>query len=191
MDLEVRAHTTRKGSEKSRRSYSKEMLISIVRVAWRQVLSNQSCWREIEFESNVKLNVYPSFAIWATHLVLEELWSRQLELECRCAWAKFKEISPILTALSASYHIKGKIYRDQSVLTCGIETWPYGTETWVWWLKICISLERAKCMMVRWMCGVSLKNRKRSENLNSLLGIHSVADVVEAWQIEMVWASGA
>ena len=29
----------------------------------------------------------------------------------RCAWAKFKELSPILTARGASYHIKGKIYK--------------------------------------------------------------------------------
>ena len=28
----------------------------------------------------------------------------------KCAWAKFKELSPIWTARGASYHIKGKIY---------------------------------------------------------------------------------
>ena len=33
-------------------------------------------------------------------------------------------------------------------------------------------------MMVRWMCGVSLKDRKPSEDLYSLLGIQSVAKVV-------------
>ena len=33
-------------------------------------------------------------------------------------------------------------------------------------------------MMVRWMCGVSLKDRKRSVNLYSLLGVQSVAEVV-------------
>ena len=32
--------------------------------------------------------------------------------------------------------------------------------------------------MVRSMCGVSLKDRKRSEDLNSFLSIQSVADVV-------------
>ena len=29
----------------------------------------------------------------------------------RCIWAKFKELSPILTAPGASYRIKGKIYK--------------------------------------------------------------------------------
>ena len=33
-------------------------------------------------------------------------------------------------------------------------------------------------MMVRWMCGVSLKDRKRSVDLYSLLGIRSVDEVV-------------
>ena len=47
-------------------------------------------------------------------------------------------------------------------------------------LKSCClrSLERTEHMMVRWMCGVSLKDRKRSEDLYSLLGIQSVAKVV-------------
>ena len=40
------------------------------------------------------------------------------------------------------------------------------------------SLERAERMMVRWICGVSLKDRKRSEDLYSLLGVQSVAKVV-------------
>ena len=34
------------------------------------------------------------------------------------------------------------------------------------------SLERTERMMVRWMCGVSLKDRKRSEDLCNLLGIN-------------------
>ena len=40
------------------------------------------------------------------------------------------------------------------------------------------SLERAECMMVRWMCGESLKDRKQSEVLYSLLGVQSLAKVV-------------
>ena len=40
------------------------------------------------------------------------------------------------------------------------------------------SLERAERVMVRWMCGVSLKDSRRSVNLYSLLGFQSVADVV-------------
>ena len=40
------------------------------------------------------------------------------------------------------------------------------------------SLERTERMMVRWMCGVSLGDRKRSMDMYSLLGVQSVAEVV-------------
>ena len=33
-------------------------------------------------------------------------------------------------------------------------------------------------MMVRWMCGVSLKDRKQSEVFYSCLGVQSMAEVV-------------
>ena len=40
------------------------------------------------------------------------------------------------------------------------------------------SLERMEQMMVRWMCGVLLKDRKRSVDFYSLLGVQSVNEVV-------------
>ena len=91
----------------------------------------------------------------------------------RCAWAKFKELSPILTVRGASYRIKGRIYSAcvQSVLI-------YGTETWAMKADDLRSLERTERMMVRWMCGVSLKDKRCSEDLCNLLGINCVADVV-------------
>ena len=81
--------------------------------------------------------------------------------------------SSILAVCGASYHITGKIYRAcvQSVLT-------HGTETWVMKAENLHSLERAEHMMVRWTCGVSLKDRRCSVDLYSLLGVRSVADVV-------------
>ena len=40
------------------------------------------------------------------------------------------------------------------------------------------SLKSAKGLMVRWMCGVSLKDSKCRVDLYGLLGVQSVADVV-------------
>jgi len=71
--------------------------------------------------------------------------------------------------------VKGKIYRScvQTVLV-------YGSETWAARAEEMQRLERIEKMMVRWMCGVSLKNqRERSistENLRDRLGIDSVTD---------------
>ena len=42
------------------------------------------------------------------------------------AWAKFKELSPILTAHGASYTLKEKIYTIQN---CVLSVVTYGTET--------------------------------------------------------------
>ena len=90
-----------------------------------------------------------------------------------CAWAKVKELSPILTVRGTSYRVKGRIYSAcvQSVLI-------YGTETWAMKADDLRSLERTEHTMVRWMCGLSLKDRKRSEDFCNHLGINCVAGVV-------------
>ena len=92
----------------------------------------------------------------------------------RCARAKFKELAPILTSRGASLKVKGKVYRVgvQRVLVYGSETWPLKVEDMQ-------RLERTERMMVRWMCGVSLKNRISSEELNRRLCIESVAVIVK------------
>ena len=54
----------------------------------------------------------------------------------------------------------------------------YGTETWAKNAGDLGSLEGTELMMMRWMCRVSLKDRKRSEDLCDLLGNNCVADVV-------------
>ena len=68
----------------------------------------------------------------------------------RCAWAKFRELSPILTARGASLKLKGKIYRAcvQSVRIYGSETWPMKVDDMQ-------RLERTERLIVRWMCSVS------------------------------------
>ena len=53
------------------------------------------------------------------------------------------------------------------------------------------SLERTERMMVRWMCGVSLKDRKRSVDLYSLLRVQSGAEVVRRGRLRWFGACGA
>ena len=128
--------------------------------------------KEVVIEPNVKLECVPKFCYLGDTLGAGGGLEEVARARVRCAWAKFKELSPILIARSAPYHIKGNIYKaDQSVLT-------YGTETWAMKIANLQSLERTERMMVRWMCGVSLKDRKRSVDLYSLLRVQSVAEVV-------------
>jgi len=71
----------------------------------------------------------------------------------RCAWNKFRELCPILTTRGASLRMKGKIYCAcvRSVMVYGSETWPMKAEDKQ-------RLERAENAMVRWMCGVTIKD---------------------------------
>ena len=91
----------------------------------------------------------------------------------RCAWSKFRELSPILTSRGASLTVKGKVFRAcvQSVLV-------YGSETWAVKVEDMQRLERTERMMVRWMCGVTLKDRLPSVELYKRLGLEDVAVLV-------------
>ena len=91
----------------------------------------------------------------------------------RCAWSKFRELSPLLTSRGVSLKVKGRLYSAcvQSVMIYGSETWPMKLET----LQ---RLERTEKMMIRWMCGVTLKDRNSSVELRNKLGIMGVSDIV-------------
>ena len=96
----------------------------------------------------------------------------------RCAWAKFKELAPILTSRGASLKVKGRIYK-----ACMQRVLVYGSETWLVKVEDIQRLERTKRMMVRWMCGVSLKNRISSDELNTRLGVEAVSEIVRCGRL--------
>ena len=79
--------------------------------------------KEVVIEPNVKLECVPKFCYLGDTLGAEGGVEEAARAGVRCAWAKFKEISPILTARGASYRIKGKIYKAcvQSVLAYGTD----------------------------------------------------------------------
>ena len=128
---------------------------------------------EVEVEPGVKVECVTKFCYLGDTLGAGGGVEEAVRARVRSAWAKFKELSPILTTRGASFHVKGKVYMAcvQSVLV-------YGTETWSMKVENLRSLERAERMMVRWMCGVSLNDRARSVDLYSLLNVPCVADVV-------------
>ena len=54
----------------------------------------------------------------------------------------------------------------------------YGSETWAMKAEDMQSLERTERMMIRWMCGVRMSDKKASVELLSLLDIECVSVVV-------------
>ena len=92
----------------------------------------------------------------------------------RSAWGQFNELAPVLTKRGVSLKLKGKIYD-----ACVQRVLVYGSETWAIKAEDLASLRRAERMMVRRMCGVSLKDRKRSDELLNSLGIECIENKIQ------------
>jgi len=55
----------------------------------------------------------------------------------------------------------------------------HGSETWPVRKENVVALQRAEMRMVRWMCGVKLKDRLPSKELRERLGIDDIALVLQ------------
>ena len=60
----------------------------------------------------------------------------------------------------------------------------YGSETWAVNAEQEAKVERAEMRMVRWMCGVSLREKKTNAELRESIGIEKINDVMRE-QAEM------
>ena len=91
----------------------------------------------------------------------------------RCAWHTFRELAPILTLKGASLLLKGKVYRS-----CVRSAMVYGSETWPMKVEHEKALERTEMRMIRWMCGVSLKDKITSAELRERMGVEGISEVM-------------
>ena len=87
-------------------------------------------------------------------------------------WKKFRELSGILTS-KVALRLKGKVYG-----ACVRSSMIYGSETWTVNAEQEVKLERAEMRMVRWMCGVSLREKKTNAELRESMGIEKISDVM-------------
>jgi hypothetical protein len=92
----------------------------------------------------------------------------------RCGWGKFNEMSPMLTKRGLSLKTKGYLYN-----MCVREALVHGSETWPMRAGDVQRMARTERSMVRRMCGVSLKDRRRSEDLLKLMGIVGIEEVMD------------
>jgi len=73
---------------------------------------------------------------------------------------------------------------EHSSVLHGSETWPVRKEN-------VVALQRAEMRMVRWMCGVKLKDRLPSKELRERLDIDDHSIGIAAKQAVLVWACSA
>jgi len=67
----------------------------------------------------------------------------------------------------------------------------HGSETWPVRKENVVPLKRAEMRMVRWICGIKLKDRFPSKELRERLGIDDIPIGITAEQAALVWACAA
>ena len=79
-----------------------------------------------------------------------QLWRPEFEL----VWNKSRQLVPLRTNKDVSLIMRGRLYSScvRSSMLHGSETWPVRKEN-------VVAHQRAEMRMVRWMCGVKLKDR--------------------------------
>ena len=89
------------------------------------------------------------------------------------AWKAFRELLPILTNRGIRLKIRENVFNAcvRKVLLYGSETWPVLNED----LQRLVTADSG---MIRWICGVSLKDHVPSADLLKRLGVDSIKDVL-------------
>ena len=57
----------------------------------------------------------------------------------------------------------------------------YGSETRPLLADVGLKFERAEMQIIRWMCDVSIKVRRTSEELITLVGVEPITTVITMW----------
>ena len=89
-------------------------------------------------------------------------------------WIFSRQLVPLLTNKDISFITRGRLYSScvRSSMLHGSETWPVRKEN-------VVALQRAEMRMVRWMCGVKLKDRLPSKELRQRLGVDDIALILQ------------
>ena len=95
----------------------------------------------------------------------------------RNGWMKLRELLPFLTSRAPPLEMKGGLYAS-----CVRSSMTYGSETRPLLADVGLKFERAEMQMIRWMCGVSLKDRRTSEELRKV-GVQPITTVIRSGRL--------
>ena len=59
----------------------------------------------------------------------------------------------------------------------------YGSETMPLLVIDGLKIERAEMQMIRWMCGISMKDRRTNEELRRLVGVEPITTVIRSGRL--------
>ena len=118
----------------------------------------------------------PSVALWWERWMMGlERWMMNLHKNCLDGWSQAHEVEPMTSCCVGPQECVMVHKMRQRAFYLVVSAADAIKSTKKANLQ---SLERTERMMVRWMCGVSLKDMKRSVDMYSLLGVQSVAKMV-------------
>ena len=89
----------------------------------------------------------------------------------KVAWAKWKELSGVMCDKRMPIRLKAKVYK--SVIRT---TMLYGAETWTLRRTEESALERTEMRMLRWICGVTLRDRLRNDEIRRRTGVPCITE---------------
>jgi len=124
--------------------------------------------------NGISLEKVDKFCYLGDMLDADEGCDSAVTARVRSAWKKFREYLPVLTGQGFSLKLKGKVYATyvRNCLMHGNETWPMKVEH-------VLKMNCTEMSMIRWMCGVKLNTRKKSEELRELLGLVPVSLMIK------------
>ena len=85
---------------------------------------------------------------------------------------------PFLTSRAPPLEMKGRVYAS-----CVRSSMTYGSETRSLLVDVGLKFERAEMQMIRWMCGISLKDRRTNEELRRLVGFEPITTFIRSGRL--------
>ena len=79
---------------------------------------------------------------------------------------------------SSPLEMKGRVYAS-----CGRSSMTYGSETRPLLVDVGLKFERAEMQMIKWMCGISLKDRRTNEELRRLVGVEPITTFIRSGRL--------
>ena len=86
--------------------------------------------------------------------------------------------SAISDIQSSPLKMKGRVYAS-----CIRSSMTYGSETRPLLVDAGLKFERAEMQMIRWMCGISLKDRRTNEELRRLVGVEPITNFIRSGRL--------
>ena len=82
---------------------------------------------------------------------------------------EFQRAFSILTSRAPPLEMKGRV-----CASCVRSSMTYGSETMLLLVDVGLKFQRAEMQMTRWMCDISLKDRRTNKELRMLVGVEPI-----------------